>query len=422
VGLFDGAWRSVQAQLGKIENTDEKQMAKTMLMAIQLRKEYCKARIAIEEARILDNRGEHSSSARQYGIAAETLERLLCKLAETDRKEIQFIVLVSRAWQKMAEAEAEESPLHYDEASQLFETAKGFAQSEKTKALVLGHSRFCKALEAGARFTDTRDMAEHARAMQHLEIATSYYLKADFRSASEYTKATRFLFDAYVYMGNAARETDPEKKTRLYTLAQKLLQASADSYAKANNPSRREQALKLLETANEQRELAFSLAEVLHAPIMTSTIAFATPSPTSEKAAGLERFEHAEVNANLMLSRRELRVGETLDLEIELANAGKGQALLTQIERAVPEGFELAVKPELYRVEGFNINMKGRRLDPLKAEEVKFSLRPKHKGSFTMTPKILYLDENGNAKSHQPEPVTITVKELGIKGWITGDT
>ena len=258
-------------------------------------------------------------------------------------------------------------------------------------------------------------------AMQYLESASGYYLKANSQSASDYVKATRFLFDAYVQMGNAARETDPEKKTRLYMVAEKVLQASADSYGKAGNPSRKEQALKLLETAQEQREMAISLAEVLHAPIMASTVAFAAPSPTSEKAVGLERFEHAEVNANLILSRRELKVGESVDLEIELANAGKGQALLTRIERAVPEGFELTAKPESYRVEGCNINLKGRRLDPLKAEEVKLSLRPKHKGSFTLEPRILYLDENGDARSHQPEPVIITVKELGISGWIKGE-
>jgi hypothetical protein len=65
--------------------------------------------------------------------------------------------------------------------------------------------------------------------------------------------------------------------------------------------------------------------------------------------------------------------------------------------------------------------MKGKRLDPLKTEEVKFSVKPMHKGSFTVRPRILYFDENGNAKSHQTESLTITVKELGISGWIKGE-
>jgi tetratricopeptide (TPR) repeat protein len=420
--FLEEAKRSIETALGRIDDSNEKQMATTMIKATELRLEYCKTRMTIEEAKILDKKGEHHSSAKQYGSAVETLEKLIQKLeSQPDIRECQFIACLSRAWQKMEEAEAEESPEHYDEAAQLFEKAKDLGQSEKTKALVLGHSRFCKALEAGAKFADTGDMTEHAKAMQHLESATTFYLKADFQSASEYTKATRSLFDAYVHMGNAARETDPEKKTRLYTVAQKILQASADSYAKAGNPSRKEQALKLLQTANEQRELAISLAEVLHAPIMASTTAFAAPSPTSEKAVGLERFEHAEITANLILNSKELRVGESAELEIELANPGKGQALLNQIERAIPEGFELTVKPEPYRVEGCNINLKGKRLQPLKTEEVKLIMKPKRKGSFTVGPRITYLDENGNTKSHEPRPLTITVKELGIRGWIKGE-
>ena len=422
IGLFEETTKSIQDRLTIVEGADEKQMATQIVNATDFRREYCKARIDIEEAKILDRKGEHHSSFQKYGSAVKILEQSTQKLeSELDKKECQFIIYVSRAWQKMEEAEAQEGPQHYEEASQLFEKAKDLGQNEKSKALVLGHSRFCRALGAGARFAETGDMAEHAKAMQQLDSATSFYMKADFQSSSEYAKATRLLFDAYVYMGNAARETDPERKTKLYTVAQKVLQASADSYTKAGNPSKREQALKLLETAKEQGELTASLAEVLHAPIVASTATFTAPAPTSESAAGLERFEHAEVQGNLILSRKELGVGEDVEVEIEVANAGKGQALLNLIEGAVPEGFGLTAKPEPYRVEGSNVNMKGKRLDPLKAEEVKFCLRPKHKGSFTMAPRILYLDENGNAKSHQPEPVTVIVKELGITGWLKGE-
>jgi hypothetical protein len=40
----------------------------------------------------------------------------------------------------------------------------------------------------------------------------------------------------------------------------------------------------------EERELAISLAEVLRTPIMASPAALVPPTPTSEKAVGLERF------------------------------------------------------------------------------------------------------------------------------------
>ena len=410
---FGETWKSLQKKLGEDPSEDEREMATGMLKATELRRKYCKARIAIEEAKILDRIGDHQSASEKYGSAAEVLEKaaLSVELGE-DRKELGFIACLSRAWQKMMLAETEASPELYLEASQTFEKAKELGTNEKTKMLALGHSRFCQALEAGTRFADTKDMAEYYEAMRNLESATNYYLRADFQNASEYTKATRFLFDSYVHMDNAARETDPDKKTRLYMVAEKVLQASAEAYSKAGDPSRKEQALKLLETAREQRKTAISLAEVLHAPMLAFTKAFAAPTTSSEKAVGLERFEHAEVNANLILSRKELNLGESLDLEIELANPGKGQALLTRIERVVPEGFELTAKPELYRAEGCNINLRGRRLDPLNFEEIKLSLRPKHKGSFTLAPSILYLDENGNAKSHRPEPQLIEVSQV----------
>jgi len=321
----------------------------------------------------------------------------------------------------MTGAEVEESPDLYLEASQLFEDAKDLSPNEQAKILTLGHSRFCKALEVGTRFVDTRDHALHSVAIQQLESAATYYVKAGFQNASEYAKATEQLFDAFMHVDNAKRELDPEKKAKYYAVAEKILQTSAGSFMKAEHPEKKEQVLRLLEKVKEERELAASLCEVLHTPpIVSTTTAFNTPGPTHENAVGLEKFEHADVHANIIVNRNELEVGETLDLEIELANAGKGTALLDKIEGAIPNGFEIAEKLQSYRVEGCDVNMKGRRLEQLKGEDVKLSLRPKHKGSFIVKPVILYIDEKGNAKSHEPEPIVITVKELGIKGWIKG--
>jgi hypothetical protein len=172
----------------------------------------------------------------------------------------------------------------------------------------------------------------------------------------------------------------------------------------------------------EERELALSLTEILHTPsIVSTTKAFTTPTPSQENAIGLERFENADIQANIIIRQRELKVGENLDLEIELVNAGKGPALLTKITEIIPEGFDLAEKPESYRVEDSYLNMKGKRLDPLKTEEVKLVLKPMARGIFPIKPRILYLDENGKYKSHEPEPINITVKELGIKGWLKGE-
>ena len=422
-GLFDETRKSIQSQLDKIENADEKRMATNMLKATETRHEYCKARIAVEEAKILDKKGDHYSSSEKYGSAAETFERISQRQdSEQEKREIQFIFTLSRAWQKMTMAEAEASPALYAEASVLFEQVREYVPSEKTKMLVLGHSRFCKALEAGTEFADTRDQALHAAAVQHLASASNYYMKADFQTASEYAKATKLLFDAYAYMDNAEKEKAPDKKAKLYVVIERVLQTSAGSYTKAEHPEKREQMLKLLEKAKEEQELAASMTEALHVPsIVSATTAFASPTPTKEEAVGSERFEHADIQANLIVRQKEIRVGESLSLEVELVNAGKGPAQLIKINEVIPQGFELLEKPDTYRVEDSYINMKGKRLDPLKVEELRLVLKPKALGTFSLKPTILYLDENGKYKSHEPEPVAITVKELGVKGWLKGE-
>jgi tetratricopeptide (TPR) repeat protein len=60
--LFGESSESLQTRLSNVEDADEKQMATSMVKASGLRHEYCEARKAIEEARILDKKGDHFAS------------------------------------------------------------------------------------------------------------------------------------------------------------------------------------------------------------------------------------------------------------------------------------------------------------------------------------------------------------------------
>ena len=421
--LFVEAKKSIQAKLEKIESKDEKEFLVNLAKASDTRREYCLGRVALEEAKILDRQGDHAASSRKYDSATERFQKAADAMEdESDRQELKPIVCLCRAWQMMTRAEAEASPNLYLEASQLFDEAKGHSVDEKAKLLALGHSCFCKALEAGTRFEATRDTKLHLTATHHLEGAASYYIRAGFKTASEYARATHRLFNAYMYTHRAETETDPRKKAQYYQMAEKILQASAGSYVKARHPEKSEQVLRLLKSVKEERQLAMSLTEVLHAPLETSTTAtFTTPTPGEETAIGLDRFEHADIQASLILRAREVKVGEDIALELELVNAGKAPALLIKVEEIIPEDFEVKRAPEIYRVEDRYLNMKGRRLAPLKTEEIRLVLRSAAKGTFILKPRVMYLDETGKYKSHEPEPVTITVKELGITGWIKGE-
>jgi tetratricopeptide (TPR) repeat protein len=422
--LFTEAKELISFKLKTIETMEEKRIAGDLVKASDFRREYCLGRVALEDARVLDRQGNHSASSKRYGEAVETFQRVMDSLErESDQKELQPIINLCKAWEKMMMAEAHMSPSLYDEAAGLFIEARDNASDQTTRLLAQAHSSFCKALEAGTRFELTRETELFSEAKRHIEASTSYYLRAGQQTMSDYAGATSRFLDAYLYTYNAQTEADPLKKAQFYKMAERLLQSSAGAYLKAKHPEKSDEIRRILGRVKEEREIAVSLSEVLHTPSLVSTTAsFSTPTPTHERAVGLERFESADIQANLITRSREVGVGEDLDLEIELVNAGKAPAQLVKVEDIVIEGFELKSYPEICRVEDSYLDMKGRTLSPLKTQELKLVLKPLTKGSFELKPRILYLDEAGKYKSHEPDPVSITVQELGIRGWLRGPT
>jgi KaiC/GvpD/RAD55 family RecA-like ATPase len=418
--LFREAQRTLQAELETIENADEKDLGERLIKASDTRREYCLGRINVEEAKILDRQGDHTASSEKYGSAAETFEKMAKVESEQTRKEVNPLIYLCQAWQRMMMAEARVSPIMYEEAAELFKQAKDHAPDQPTSLLALAHSTFCRALEAGTEFEITGEMTMYSTAMKHMETAANYYVKAGFETASEYAKATQHLFDAYVYMNRAKGETDPQEEAKYYTMAEKVLQSSAKSYEEARHDHASQEVRRLLEKVREERELAVSLSEVLHAPTITSsTASFVMLTPTEETAVGLERFEHADVQAKLIQHVKEIRAGEDFDLEMQIVNVGKEAVLLAKVEEILPQGFQLVAKPEYCHVEDAYLDMKGKRLDPLKTEQIRLVLRSFDKGTFEIKPRIVCVDETGHQMFRGLDPITIDVSEVVLAGRIT---
>jgi tetratricopeptide (TPR) repeat protein len=420
--LLTESKNTISTALKTMEHKEESEIAAKLIVAADLRRDYCTARVAIEKAKTLDRSGHESASAESYAEAARTLELVLERVeTDQDKKDLRLVLTLTRAWQRMTEAEGTVNPGLFGEAAVLFGEAKDLSPDKNAKLLAAGHSRFCKALQAGMEFSDTGEASLHAEATKHLESAAKYYLKAGFQSASDYANASKLLFDGYVHMNRASKEENQEKKAKLFTLAEKVLEASASSYERSQYPGKKDQIMKLLEKVRRDRELAISLTKALQAPdIVSATTSFSAPTQIQETAVGTDRFEHADIQAAIIARPVDLKVGDDFRLEIELVNAGRGSAQLTKVERVIPQGFDLVAEPERYRIEDSYLNMKGRRLDTLKTEDVRLVLKPTVHGEFTLKPRIMYLDESGKYKSCEPEPVSITVRELGISGWLKG--
>jgi KaiC/GvpD/RAD55 family RecA-like ATPase len=419
--LFEEAKQSFEKEIEKIQEIDEREKAVELRRASAQRKDYCLARINVEEARMYDRRGDYAESAKKYELAAVTFEKILETVeTQAEQEEIRPVVFMCRAWQKMKTADIMVSPGLYHEASELFLEAKEHTTRERTILLASGNGAFCEALEHGTKFEATREKEDFLRVKQHLESAANYYLKAGYENASLWTNAVEILFDAYTYMINAETEVDPNRKMKAYLLAEKCLEKSAEFYETAGYVGKKDEVLKTLRKVKEKREFVLSLGELLSVPSeASSTSLIPALIMTKEEPVGVSKFEGALLQANLVARKTEATVCENWNLDLQFVNVGKNPANLIKIEGIIPDGLDLVEEPEIYRLEDSGLNMKAKRLDPLRTEELRLTVTAFEKGTFEVKPRIIYVDETGNQMSCEPEPLTINISKVVLPQHIT---
>jgi hypothetical protein len=255
---------------------------------------------------------------------------------------------------------------------------------------------------------------------RQLETATDYYEAAGWRQAADWTRATGKLFDALVYLTEGATERDSKKKAELYHLAEKHLQLSAKLYGQASFLSKQDEALRLLDRAHEEKELLLSPAEALAGNPGLTGLPGAPAALMKGQTGGPEGLEEAKVVGNLALPGSEFSLGSELVVEIEVANVGKATARLIKLENITVEGVHLDERRMPHQVKGDFIDLKGERLEYMGTHGIKIPMKTVRAGVFLLKPRIMFVDEKGKYMSYDFEPASVTVKQLGISGWLKG--
>lgn len=163
-----------------------------------------------------------------------------------------------------------------------------------------------------------------------------------------------------------------------------------------------------MEGIKEERKLALSLMEILQAPAVVSTAAFSAPRPTSEQAVGLERFEHPDIQAHL-IAPEEAMVGEQLSVRLDAVNVGRNFGLLVRVAGFVPRGARVKVLDPQVAVEDGSLDMKGKRLEPLKVESIRLCVLPNEPGILELNPELVFTDDRGEFRTCVPKPVRIRI-------------
>jgi hypothetical protein len=417
---YEAGIKTLEAGLKQATGVEADEL-RNWLKLTQARMKYAKARADLEKARLLDGKGEKSTSLANYRKASETFKELIPESQnEQGRREIETLIYFCDAWAKMKEAEAKASPDLYTNAADLFEKAEKASEKERSDQLALANAAICRALAAGTRFRRGRDPQLYSTIKRELETAADYYQEGGFTKAASWTRATQRLFDALLYLGDAEAEKEARKKAELYHLAEQHLQLAAKIYGEAGFTGKRDEAQRHLERAREEKAILLTPLEVL---AENPTVSAGAASPVSllrDQALGAERYESANVVGNLSLHQRDVNVGSDLSLELEIANVGKTTAMLMKLENLAPEGFEIQHEKTPLHVENGFINMKGKRLEYLKTDQVKIALKALRKGAYKLRPRILFVDDKGSYRSYDFEPTEVTVSELGISGWLRG--
>ena len=415
------AHEKLQSKVLGMSSPVEENEIKPLLPIIQTHIHYCKARVLVEEAKILDRNGEEAASGDKYQSAHEAFEKLQTSAAhDLAKAEFGTLAMFCKAWAKMKHAETQLSGELYAEAAETFRIASSAFDKGKTRVLALANASICEALRLGMVFQSTHEAGLYSEVKKQLEVAASQYEKIGLNSPAHWTRATQRLFDALICFVDAESERDARKKAEFYHLSEKNLELSARLYEEAGYHQKKREALKQMRRAREQKDLLFTPVEVLAESPSFSQVPVTTFSTIDHQAVGLQRFETATVVGNATVESHEVAAGSRFDLELEMVNCGKTVARLLKLENLVVEGLNVDTTKGIPGFENGLIDLKGRRLDRSKNLKLTVPLKGVRKGSYQLSPRLSYVDDVGQSHSYDFDPQIITVRELGISGWLKG--
>ncbi len=257
---------------------------KKLINVAKIRINYCNARIDVENARILGKKGKHLTAGEKFSIAASQFKYICTKFElERERRELEAVYYLCKAWENMELAENSEDFQRYSNASSLFDKASNLFTENKLKMLSLGNSSFCQALELGCKFDATTNTEVKAEIYPRIKIilrkSATYYSKGGFESGAEWALATSIYFDASWHLIRADQEVELEEKNKLLEVGSDFLKSAAELFAKAGYKNKEKELLEILDMVLKEKKIIVSALNTIIQPSITkSTIGIIAPA------------------------------------------------------------------------------------------------------------------------------------------------
>ena len=285
----------------------------------KLRMNYCSARIDLETARILGKQGEHIEAAEKFASAASQFRHVCTRYKiERERKELEAVYYLCRAWESMELAEKYEEPKRFAEAADLFTEASNLFTDSKLKLLASGNSTFCQALEYGCKFDDSIEMETktqlYPKVKTMLRKAADLYRKGGFDSGADWALATSTYFDATWHLIRADEELDINKKGEILRIGSKYLNSAAELFNSAGHKDKVFDVQKQLEMVEKEEKIILSALNTVKRPaISSSTTGILAPNCPIETSQPPSMSEIQQIEAGSR-SVLEKRLGDSLEI------------------------------------------------------------------------------------------------------------
>ncbi|MFX0034152.1 MAG: nitrilase-related carbon-nitrogen hydrolase [Candidatus Hermodarchaeota archaeon] len=281
---FEKSINILEDTLTQSSNKIEIERITKLKKVANVRINYCLARINLEKARILQKQSDHLSAAENFALAASQF-RDICTIfkIERERKELEAIYHLCRAWEGMELAENYQEPERFIEASKLFLKASNLFIDSKLKLLASGNSSVCLALENGCKFDESTDMGKKAdyykKVKMMLRKASSSYEKGGFIVGADWALGTTIYFDGLWHLIKADEELELNIRKKQLEVGSKYLKSAAEIFGKSGYKERQEEIYEKLNRIEREELILYSALNTISNPVISrSTVGIVAPA------------------------------------------------------------------------------------------------------------------------------------------------
>ena len=284
IQAFEETIKILGNALEKAEAQPERERIDKLQKVAKVRISYCNARVNLEEARILGKMGDHSTAAEKFAIAASVFRGVCTRYKlERERKELEAIYYLCRAWESMELAEKFEESERFNYSANLFTKASNLFVDTKLKLLASGNSAFCQALELSCKFDESMDINIktdlYPKVKLMLSNAASSYGKSGFENVADWALATSIYFDAAWHLIQADKELDIGEKGRLLSIGSNYLKSALELFSKAGYDNKVIEVQDRLIRVEKEESILFSALGTIKEPsISRSTMGISAPT------------------------------------------------------------------------------------------------------------------------------------------------